>query len=193
MKKVGITGGIGSGKTLVSGLFERLGIPVYHADERARELMETSATIRECLTALMGPEVYEGRRLNRQRLAGALFSDEALRQKVNSIVHPVVFEDFEAWASSFSGRPYVMQEAAIIFESGGDRYLDSVINVYAPRRVRIERVMKRDGVSREAVLARIRSQMSERQRQRRAGHTIVNDGRRMVVPQVIKVHEELTA
>jgi len=193
MKKVGITGGIGSGKTLVSGLFERLGIPVYHADERARELMETSATIRERLTALMGPEVYEGRRLNRQRLAGALFSDDALRQKVNSIVHPVVFEDFEAWASSFSGRPYVMQEAAIIFESGGDRYLDSVINVYAPRRVRIERVMKRDGVSRGDVLARIKSQMSERQRQRRAGHTIVNDGRRMVVPQVIKVHEELTA
>ncbi len=193
MKKVGITGGIGSGKTLVSGLFERLGIPVYHADERARELMETSATIRERLTALMGPEVYEGRRLNRQRLAGALFSDDTLRQKVNSIVHPVVFEDFEAWASSFSGRPYVMQEAAIIFESGGDRYLDSVINVYAPRRVRIERVMKRDGVSRGDVLARIRSQMSERQRQRRAGHTIVNDGRRMVVPQVIKVHEELTA
>jgi dephospho-CoA kinase len=191
MKKVGITGGIGSGKTLVSGLFERLGIPVYHADERARELMETSGTIRERLTALLGQAVYQGRRLNRQLLAEALFSDEALRQKVNSIVHPVVFEDFEAWASSFSGRPYVMQEAAIIFESGGDRYLDSVINVYAPRRVRIERVMKRDGVSREAVLARIRSQMSERQRQRRAGHTIVNDGRRMVVPQVVKVDGEM--
>ena len=189
MKKIGITGGIGSGKTLVSDLFQRLGIPVYHADERARALMETSGTVRERLTALLGKAVYQGGRLNKRLLAEAIFSDEKVRQQVNSIVHPAVFEDFERWASSFSDIPYVMQEAAILFESGGDRYLDSVINVYAPLKVRIERVMSRDGVPRETVLARIKSQMSERQRRRRAGHTIINDGRRMVVPQVVKTDE----
>ena len=189
MKKIGITGGIGSGKTLVSDLFQRLGIPVYHADERARALMETSGTVRERLTALLGKPVYQGGRLNKRLLAEAIFSDEKVRQQVNSIVHPAVFEDFERWASSFSDIPYVMQEAAILFESGGDRYLDSVINVYAPLKVRIERVMSRDGVPRETVLARIKSQMSERQRRRRAGHTIINDGRRMVVPQVVKTDE----
>ncbi len=189
MKKVGVTGGIGSGKTLVSNIFEHLGIPVYFADPRARELMESSEEIRQGLIALLGPQVYRQERLDRSFLARALFSDASLRVQVNALVHPVVFRDFERWAEEKKDKPYVVQEAAIIFESGADRILDRVINVYAPVKVRVERVMQRDGRSREEVMARMKSQMSERERQRRADKTIINDGRRMVVPQVIKTDE----
>jgi dephospho-CoA kinase len=189
MKKIGVTGGIGSGKTLISSLFEHLGVPVYSADRRARELMESSEEIRQQLTDLLGRRVYRRDHLNRTFLARAIFSDADLREKVNAIVHPVVFRDFETWSEAHRDKPYVLQEAAIIFESGGDKYLDRVINVYAPVKVRVERVMKRDGVSREAVTARMKSQMSERRRQQLADRTIVNDGRRMLLPQVIKTDE----
>ncbi len=191
MMKIGVTGGIGSGKTLVCGIFEHLGIPVYRADPRARKLMESSQKIRQELTAMLGENIYKKDRLDRQRLATLLFSDEELRRRVNALVHPEVFRDFEIWSSSFSGKPYVIQEAAILFESGADALLDQVINIYAPVEIRIARVMLRDGISREAVKARIRSQMSERERQRRASHTLVNDGKRMVVPQVVRIHERL--
>jgi dephospho-CoA kinase len=175
----------------VSGIFSHLGIPVYYADERARKLMETSAEIRTQLVALLGAEVYHGKYLNRSLLAQAIFYDDDLREAVNAIVHPVVFRDFVTWSERFPGKPYVIQEAAIIFESGADRLLDRVINVYAPVKVRVDRIVRRDGLAPDAVKARIRSQMSEKERQRRASFTIVNDGNRMVVPQVIKVHEEL--
>ncbi len=189
--KIGVTGGIGSGKSLVCSVFAHLGVPVYPADRRARELMGSSQEIRQQLTHLLGEEIYRDGYPDRARLAEAIFSDEKIRRRVNGIVHPVVFRDFEAWASSFSGKPYVIQEAAIIFESGADTLLDGVINVYAPVEVRIARVMQRDGITREAVRARMRSQMSERERQKRAGHTIVNDGQRMVIPQVIRIHEQI--
>ncbi len=191
MMKIGVTGGIGSGKTVVCNIFEHLGVPVYVADRRARELMESSEEIRSRLTELLGYSIYKEGHLDRPRLARAIFSDEGIRSRVNAIVHPVVFRDFETWASSYHDKPYVIQEAAILFESGADAFLDGVINVYAPVEVRIARVMQRDSITREAVRARMRSQMSERERQQRAGHTIVNDGRRMVVPQVVRIHERL--
>jgi dephospho-CoA kinase len=189
MKKVGITGGIGSGKTLVSSIFEHLGVPVYYADPRARELMESSKEIRQGLIALLGPQVFRQDRLDRTFLAQTLFSDPTLRDRVNALVHPAVFSDFERWAEERKDKPYVVQEAAIIFESGGDRFLDYVINVYAPVKVRVERVMLRDGRSRTEVIARVKSQMSEYERQKRADKTLVNDGRRMLLPQVIKTDE----
>lgn len=191
MIRVGLTGGIGSGKSYVSRVFARLGVPVYHADPRARELMEQSPEIRKELVTLFGPEIYDGEHLDRKRLARAIFGDERLRQRVNAIVHPHVFEDFERWCAAHQEAPYVIQEAAILFESGGDRHLDRVINVSAPLRERLQRVMRRDNITEEEVRARMRSQMSERRRRQRAWTTLVNDGKRLVVPQVVRVHERL--
>ncbi len=191
MMRVGLTGGIGSGKSYVSRVFERLGVPVYYADPRARELMERSPVIREGLTALFGHGVYRHGRLNRSLLARAIFSDDRVREQVNRLVHPVVFDDFEAWARRQAEAPYVIQEAAILFESGADRLLDRVINISAPRKVRLQRVVGRDHLTENEVMARMRSQMSENERKKRAWRTIVNDGKRLVVPQVIRIHEEL--
>ena len=151
MKKVGVTGGIGSGKTIVCSVFEPLGVPVYSADERARVLMEQSSDIRNALISLLGKNAYRAEKLNRLLLTRKLFDDQNLRERINRIVHPVVFEDFLAWSEKYHGKHYVIQEAAIIFESGADRFLDRVINVYAPVRVRISRLIKRDGSNAEEI------------------------------------------
>ncbi len=191
MKKVGVTGGIGSGKSLVCSVFEHLGVPVYYADERARILMQKSGDIRKVLTSLLGKEVYRQGKLNRPFIARVLFDDPDRREQINKIVHPVVFDDFIKWTRSFSDRDYVIEEAAIIFESGADRFLDKVINVYAPVKERIARLTVRDGVKPEDIRKRIHSQMTEKERRQRADYIIINDGRSMLLSQILKIHQSL--
>ncbi len=191
MKKVGVTGGIGSGKSLVCSVFEHLGVPVYYADERARILMQKSGDIRKALTSLLGKEVYRQGKLNRPFIARVLFDDPDRREQINKIVHPVVFDDFIKWTRSFSDRDYVIEEAAIIFESGADRFLDKVINVYAPVKERIARLTVRDGVKPEDIRKRIHSQMTEKERRQRADYIIINDGRSMLLSQILKIHQSL--
>ena len=191
MKRVGVTGGIGSGKSFVCSVFEHMGIPVYNADNRARELMKRSPQLRESLTALLGEKAYREDELNRSYLAQILFRDPAMREKINGLVHPEVFMDFQQWVQKNQGKHYVIQEAAIIFESGADRLLDRVINVYAPVRERIQRLMSRDNLEPEEIRKRMRSQITEKERRQRADYTLVNDGKRMLLPQIVRIHNDL--
>ncbi|MDX1667272.1 MAG: dephospho-CoA kinase, partial [Saprospiraceae bacterium] len=169
MLKVGITGGIGSGKTTVSRIFESIGIPVYYADDRAKWLMKNDAQIVRKIKKAFGEEAYtsEGE-LNRTFLADRVFGDEEQLRRLNRIVHPAVRRDADHWHLNQSGVPYTLKEAALLFESGSYRYLDRIISVTAPRALRIKRVMKRDGVSRGKVLARIEHQIPEAEKVRRS-------------------------
>ncbi len=190
--KVGITGGIGSGKTTICKIFETLNIPVYYADDRAKWLMANDPDLVAKMKSLFGKEAYlETGTLNRKFISNKVFSDKSLLEKLNSIVHPAVFEDGNRWHESFIDVPYTLKEAALIFESGGYKLMDKMITVFAPKELRIQRVMKRDGVTKEAVEARINKQMPDEEKVKRADFVIYNDGRDLLINQVYAIHQEL--
>ncbi len=180
MIRVGVTGGIGSGKSTVCELFEELGAPVYYSDERARELMNSREEIRCAIVELLGDGAYRGDTLNNGYVAGRVFDDKGLLASLNAIVHPAVASDFEAWALSFARRPYIILESAILFESGFDKLIDRVVTVSAPETLRIERVVIRsDGkASREDTMRRMANQMTDAEREARADRRIENSGSR---------------
>ncbi len=190
--KVGITGGIGSGKSTVAKVFEVLGIPVYYADDAAKRLMNEDEIVKAQLQKQFGPETFAAGKLNRQYLSSLVFNDEEKLALLNSIVHPATLRDAEQWMQR-QKTPYAIKEAALIFESGAQEQLDYVIGVYAPVAVRIQRVMKRDNVTREAVIARMEKQIDEEIKMRLCDYVITNDEQDLVIPQVIKIHETLLA
>lgn len=173
MYKVGITGGIGSGKSTVCRLFEQNGIAVYDSDARAKALMAEDAKLREQLVEAFGAECYNEQGLNRAYLAGRVFGDEAELQRLNGIVHPAVKEDFRRWADAQRGA-YVVLESAILFESGFDTEVNTTLAVMAPMEERLRRTVERDGVDREAVRRRMEHQLSDDELHARAARTIVN-------------------
>lgn len=173
MYKVGITGGIGSGKSTVCRLFEQNGIAVYDSDARAKALMAEDATLREQLVEAFGAECYNEQGLDRAYLAGRVFGDEAELQRLNGIVHPAVKEDFRRWADAQRGA-YVVLESAILFESGFDTEVNTTLAVMAPMEERLRRTVERDGVDREAVRRRMEHQLSDDELHARAARTIVN-------------------
>lgn len=173
MYKVGITGGIGSGKSTVCRLFEQNGIAVYDSDARAKALMAEDATLREQLVEAFGAECYNEQGLDRAYLAGRVFGDDAELQRLNGIVHPAVKEDFRRWADVQRGA-YVVLESAILFESGFDTEVNTTLAVMAPMEERLRRTMERDGVDREAVRRRMEHQLSDDELHARAARTIVN-------------------
>ncbi len=177
MLKIGLTGGIGSGKTTVCNLFEKLGIPVYYADERARYLMNYDPELKTQIKVLLGHEsYYRNGRLNRAYVAYKIFNDSGLLQKVNALVHPVVHRDSEDWYSSYTEAPFSIYEAALIYESNNQNRFDKVIVVTAPEELRIQRVMQRDGLTRDKVLERINNQLPQEEKDKRADYLINNDG-----------------
>jgi dephospho-CoA kinase len=184
MIKIGITGGIGSGKSTVVRLFEIMGFPVYTADIESGRLTETSCVIREKLRAVFGDAIYRDGSLDKSLLASLIFGNKDRLRIVNSIIHPVVFEDFKKWAEVKKQSRAVIVESAILFESGFNSSVDFSVGVCAPVEVRTERVIKRDGVSKEAVLARICSQMSDEERNRLADFVIINDNSHSLLKQV---------
>jgi dephospho-CoA kinase len=185
MKIIGVTGGIGSGKSVVSKLLEINGIPVYNTDVAAKRIHEVSQPVREKLSARFGPELYEpSGALNRQRLASLIFNHPEHRDFVNAIIHPAVEADFLEWKSRQTGHPLIGVESAILFESGLKRWIDLSINVSAPLEIRIRRIQKRDGLDRDAVLSRIRNQMTDEERSASADYTFINDDRNALLPQV---------
>lgn len=173
MYKVGITGGIGSGKSTVCGLLSAYGVAVYDSDARAKALMEQSAALRESLCAAFGEECYNEDGLNRQYLASKVFGDEQSLMKLNSIVHPAVRADFRSWAEQQSGE-YVVLESAILFEAAFETEVDTTLAVLAPVEERVRRAMGRDGADREAILNRIQHQMSDEELHARADRCLVN-------------------
>jgi dephospho-CoA kinase len=173
MYKVGITGGIGSGKSTVCGLLSAYGVAVYDSDTKAKALMEQSAALRESLCVAFGGECYNEDGLNRQYLASKVFGDEQSLMKLNSIVHPAVRADFRSWAEQQSGE-YVVLESAILFEAAFETEVDTTLAVLAPVEERVRRAMGRDGADREAILNRIQHQMSDEELHARADRCLVN-------------------
>jgi len=190
MKIVGITGGIGSGKTTVAKMFESLGIPVYYADDEAKNLTATSPVIREGLIGLLGEETFKNGVLDRKYMAGKIFNDKDLLEKANAIIHPQVALHFENWVSNQS-TPYVLKEAAILFESGSYQQCDKTILITAPEDIRIQRVMERDGVSKEEVLARIKNQWPDSEKKKLADFIVENIDLNSTEKKVQKLHTQL--
>lgn len=190
MLKVGLTGGIGSGKSTVARIFEGLGIPVYYADVEAKRIMDESQPLRESLIRHFGQEVFAGGQLNRSYLAGIVFKDKEKLELLNSLVHPETLRDADEWLEKQSS-PYAVKEAALIFESGAQEHLDYVIGVTAPQALRIQRTMHRDGVSREEVLARMKRQLDDSMKMKLCDFVLHNDEQQPLLPQVLALHETL--
>ena len=183
MIKIGITGGIGSGKSVVSALLSQAGIPVYVADDESKKLTKTSPIIQKKLKALIGDDIYIDDKLDGKRLASLIFSDEEMLKKVNSIIHPVVRQDFKKWMLMQHSKNCAM-ESAILYESGFDKDVDIVITVYAPVELRLTRVMQRDGATEADIMKRMNRQMPDALKREQADFVIVNDDVQAMIPQI---------
>lgn len=187
---IGLTGGIGAGKTTVAEVFAAIGIPIFNADLEAKELMQNSPEIKELLIKQFGPNVYEKGMLNKRYLADLVFSDAYQLELLNAIVHPATIQAAWDWAKVQSA-PYVIKEAALLFESNAVEGLENVIGVTAPLHIRKQRVMLRDHCSQEEVEKRMQNQISDTIKMRLCDYVIVNDNIQLIVPQVLRIHESL--
>ncbi|HMH33022.1 MAG TPA: dephospho-CoA kinase [Puia sp.] len=190
MLKIGLTGGIGSGKSTVAGIFEVLGIPVYYSDDAAKRLMNEDPDLRQAITLEFGTDAYLRGRLNRPFIAAQVFRDKVKLDKLNALIHPATIRDGNLWMQR-QKTAYAVKEAALIFESNVDQYLDYVVGVSAPENLRIQRTMERDAISREEVLSRMKNQMPEEEKMQRCDFIIYNDEQHAVLPQVIALHGRL--
>lgn len=189
--KIGITGGIGSGKTIVCEIFKLLGVPVFQADFVAGKLINSDAVIRSELISRYGNDIYQtDRKVNREKLAGIIFNDDAELEKVNKIIHPVVRNEFMNWVKNQEAE-YVIHEAAILFESGFYKMMDAAILVTAPEEMRIERVIKRNGLTRENVVSRIAKQWPDSEKRKFATFELINDNKSLLIPQIIEIDNKI--
>jgi len=191
MTVLGITGGIGSGKSVVSQLLSLNGISVYIADTESKRLVSTSPAIREKLIHLFGEEIYAGGVLNKPLLASYIFNDKKVLETVNAIIHPEVGKDFQQWLQLYNRYDIVAQESAILFESGFNRLVDKVIMVYTPLEIRIRRVMERDNITRDKVLERIQNQMTDEEKAKLSDFVIVNDGTKSLIGEVFNILQQI--
>ncbi len=190
MLKIGITGGIGSGKTTVASIFKVLGIPVFDADTVAKELMEKNLVLREELISHFGPLVFESGKLNRKWLASLVFNNPYELNILNAMVHPVTLKVASDWFG-MQDAAYAIKEAALIFEAGAGADLDYVIGVFAPEHIRIQRVMQRDGLSRNDVLARMNRQISDSIKIKLCDFVIINNDLVLLTQQVLDIHNKI--
>ncbi|MGI9547957.1 MAG: dephospho-CoA kinase [Flavobacteriaceae bacterium] len=191
MITIGLTGGIGSGKTTVANMFEKLGVPVYNSDERAKELMTTSKELISAIKVLLGEKAYEKDALNKEYIAQRVFSNKDLLSRLNEIVHPAVREDFKSWAKA-QDTAYVIQEAAVLFENGAYEHFDQMILVTAPKRIRLERILHRDKDSEENILARMNHQWEDERKLPLTHYVIENIELSKTKSEVAKIHQKLT-
>ncbi|MCY1722916.1 dephospho-CoA kinase [Prolixibacteraceae bacterium Z1-6] len=188
---VGITGGIGSGKSTVCSVFKLLGAPVFEADIEAKKLVNTSSEIKSGLIDWFGDDIYtKNGTINRQKLAGIIFNDEVQLNKANGLIHPVVRSEFQKWVQK-QNAPYVVHEAAILFESGFYKMMDYTILVSAPQQIRIDRVTSRDGSTAEQVKERMDKQWTDEQKRKLATIEIKNDNKELILPQIINIDKQL--
>ena len=185
MKRIGLTGGIGSGKSFIAQIIEHMGYPVYYSDARAKELTKSNPTIKMGLISLFGEEVFEGHQLNAELISSRIFHDDELLKKVNELIHPIVRADFENWALNQKSE-LVFNEAAILFETGSYQNSDATILVCAPTESKIERVMKRENCSKEEVMARMSKQWSDEDKMKLTDYSILNDNQ---TPILIRIEE----
>jgi dephospho-CoA kinase len=190
MLRVGITGGIGSGKTTAAKVFEVLGIPVYYADDAAKRLMNEDEKLKQKIQQQFGDEIYKNGKLIKKKLADIVFTSPEKLALLNALVHPVTINDAERWMQRQTA-PYCIKEAALIFESSAHEHLDYVIGVTAPAAERIQRTMKRDGTTREEVIARMDKQLDESIKMKLCDFVLNNAEHEMLLPQVLALHEKL--
>ena len=188
--RIGLTGGIGSGKSVVAKIFRLLGIPVYDADSAARTLMESDPDLRNKIRQTFGEDVYNDEKLNRKLLASRVFGNEELLAQLNELVHPAVLEDYSEWDKRQQA-PYSIREAAILFESGNWKQLDHTILVTAPEKLRIKRVLLRDNRPEKEILDVISRQWTDEKKKPLAWKIIHNDDKQLVIPQVLTIHNQL--
>lgn len=190
MLKIGLTGGIGSGKSTVASIFEVLGIPVYYADEAAKKMMNENPSIIQAIKNLLGEESYQNGLLNRSYIATIIFQYPEKRIELNQIVHPATIADADIWMSKQTS-PYCLKEAALIFESHAEKKLNFVIGVESPLELRIKRIIKRDKISDKDVLQRIEGQMNEEEKMSRCQFVINNNESTLLIPQVLEIHHQI--
>ena len=193
MQKIGITGSIGSGKSIVCKIFEQLGVPIYNADERAKILMISNAEIIRKVKLLFGNESYtETGELNRKHISNIAFNNKNLLTQLNQTVHPIVFKDFENWilAKEQLKVKYIIKEAALMFETDSYKKLDKFIVVTAPMELRINRTMQRDSISKEQVISRMNNQLSQEEKLANADYEIINDEQISLIEQVYTLHQQ---
>ena len=190
MKQVGLTGGIGSGKTYVSRVFAKLGIPVFNSDIQAKKLMSSNSILINSLKQKFGDDIYNKNKINRERIRNIIFKDQNALKLINDIVHPFVNQNFNDWTNN-QDADYVVKEAAILFETGGHKLLDCNILVYSPINLNIERVMLRDKLDKDKVIEIINSQASFDEVKKKADYVIYNDQEDFILPQIIKIHNQI--
>lgn len=189
-KTVGITGGIGSGKSVVARILHEMGYPVYSSDQRAKDLMHEDLSLVEGLKQLFGEEAYVNRELNRAYIAAQIFRDESKRIAMNNLVHPAVRKDFKEWVERQNSL-LVFQESALLFETGNYRSFDAVFLVVAPEEIRMKRVKERDQLSDEQVLSRFKAQMPEEEKRKLTNYIVDNSGNEFLIPQILKLIKEI--
>jgi dephospho-CoA kinase len=189
MLKIGITGGIGAGKSTVASIFKVLGVPVFDADAAAKNLLNSDPMLREQIAATFGSETYKNGLLDKKYLAALVFNKPEQLAKLNALVHPVTIAASEKWASHFTNHPYILKEAALLFEAGTNVGLDYIIGVTAPEELRIARVRARDHATREEVIVRMQHQLDDTEKMKRCNFVIDNSEQSLVIPQVLTLHE----
>lgn len=191
MKRIGLTGNIGTGKTTIARIFEVLGVPVYHADTRARVLLD-SDTVKHQVASLFGNQVINPmNQVDRKALANIVFNNKEKLSELNNLIHPLVEDDFAQWCEIHKNENYILHEAAILFESGFNRLFDATIMVAAPDELCIERVMARDGITKEMVIERMQNQWPQEKKMELSEYVVVNDNHTLVIPQVIAIHKAI--
>ena len=192
MLKIGLTGGLGSGKTTVAAIFEVLNVPVYYADDASKRLLNENPDIKKAVVNAFGQESYINGMPDRKYLARIVFNNQEKLAKLNSILHPSTLADAANWIKK-QNSPYIIKEAALLFESGSNKSLDYVIGIKAPLDLRLQRAIKRDSISEKEVMSRIDSQMNEEEKLKSCDFIIVNDEEQLLIPQVVKLHQQLLA
>lgn len=193
MLKIGITGGIGSGKTTVCKIFSCLGVPIYYADDNAKTITNNSPLIKKQIIDNFGKDVYEDGILNRKKLADIVFNDKEKLNKLNSIIHPEVEKHFNQWLNQHSEAKYIIQESAILFESGFEKHFDKIICMMVPINHRIERILKRENTTKENILKIAKTQMPDDKKFMKSDYIIYNYDDHFLIPQVLEIHKKLTS
>lgn len=191
MIKVGVTGGIGSGKSIVCEVFKLLGAPVYNADFAARALAETDREIRNGLINLFGKDIYKGYNLNRKKLSQIIFNDKTALENTNKLFHPRIVRHFLKWAEEQKDNKYVILEAAILYESGTYKMLDKIITVTAPEKIRLSRALSRKNFTRQIIKNIKKSQIPEKEKVKQSHYVILNDNKTLILPQILRIHKQL--
>ena len=192
MLKIGLTGGIGSGKSTVAKVFESLGVPVYKADDEAKKLMATAPQLIDLIKKHFSEEVYKEGKLDKTYLASIVFNNKEKLELLNSLVHPFTIEDGKSWMNR-QQTPYAIKEAALIFESGSQGEFDFIVGVYAPETLRIHRTIQRDKTDKELVRLRMQNQIKEEIKMKLCDEVLINNEQELLVPQIIALHEKLLA